>query len=429
MIIVITTHGSTGDIFPLIGLSLELMKAGHEVRFATSKPFKNDVEAAGVPFYQIPPDWDKEELSHWMGRLQRLKSPVRQLKELYKAASPHFEAIIDGMEETIKGADCVISSYLFPINKAIADKNGLPYISYAFAHNTVPSRFYAPHGLPRLRGMPDWIQMRWNILTWKVGNFVIDSAINSTISRYIRNKGLPPIKDFFSKPAELVLVAVSPSLMRPKIELNPRFQFTGYCRWQSPISEEAEKKITAFRGEELVPIISFGSMVYDKPGKVIDRLLKNWPSHRKLIIQTGWSGFQIPDAATNILQIGTMSHDQLFQHASVVIHHGGAGTTASVLHAGKPHIVVPHIGDQDFFSAEIKRLGCGIRCRKAVWPEKLLSKVEKIESKPKYQSAALKQLKKLRTEDGAKEAVHQIELYLEMKKWQIGKPLRDLEDF
>ncbi|MCH6256150.1 glycosyltransferase [Puniceicoccaceae bacterium K14] len=429
MVIVITTHGSTGDIYPLIGLSRELLNAGHEVRFATSKPFKNDVESAGVPFYQIPPNWDKTELADWMGRLQHLKSPVRQLQELYKAASPHLEAIIEEMGKVLQGADCVISSYLFPINKAIADKHSLPYISYAFAHNSVPSRYYAPHGLPRLRGFPDWIQMRWNILTWKIANFAVDAAVNKTILRHLKRKGLPPIKDFFSKPAELVLVAVSPKLMRPKIELNPRFQFTGYCRWQSPRSQEAEEKIKAFRGDSLVPVISFGSMVYDKPDEVIDRLIKNWPKERKLIIQTGWSGFTVPGSASHILQVDPMSHDQLFAHASVVIHHGGAGTTASVLHAGKPHIVVPHIGDQDFFSAEVVRIGCGIKCRKTTWPEKLLSKVEKIESNPKYTTNARKQLEILKTENGPKEAVHQIELYLKWKKSQIGEPLRDLEDF
>jgi len=429
MTIVITTHGSTGDIYPLIRLALALQEAGHTVRFATSRPFKPDVEEAGVPFFQIPPDWDKSELQYWMGRLQKLKSPVSQLKEMYKAATPHLESILDAMEDAIDGADALISSYLFPINKAIAEKHDIPFISYAFAHNTVPSRFYPPHEFPRLRGMPNWIQLRWNRFCWKMGNVVVDTAINQTISRAFKRKGLPGVKDFFSKSAELVLVAVSPGLMRPKIKLHPRFQFTGYCRWQAPASHETEEKIMAFRKDELVPIINFGSMVYDRPDEYMERLLAAWPKDKKLILQPGWSGFKVPKSATHILELGPMSHDQLFQHASVVIHHGGAGTTASVLHAGKPHIVVPHIGDQSFFSAEVKRLGCGIRSRKKTWPEKLICKVNKIESDSRYQTAALEALEVLKKENGPTEAVHQIELFLNHKRQLIGEFLNPDEEF
>ncbi|EDY81379.1 Glycosyltransferase family 28 N-terminal domain [Verrucomicrobiia bacterium DG1235] len=429
MTIVITTHGSTGDIYPLIRLALALQEAGHTVRFATSRPFKPDVEAAGVPFFQIPPDWDKSELQYWMGRLQKLKSPVSQLKEMYRAAAPHLEAIVDSMEEVVQGADCLISSYLFPINKAIAEKHNIPFVSYAFAHNTVPSRFYPPHEFPRLRGMPDWIQLRWNRFCWKLGNVVVDTAINTTISRTFKKKGLPGVKDFFSKSAELVLVAVSPGLMRPKIKLHPRFQFTGYCRWQSPTSDEAETKILAFRGEQLVPVITFGSMVYEKPEETMARLVAAWPNDKKLILQTGWSGFKVPASAHNILELGPMSHDQLLKHASVVIHHGGAGTTASVLHAGKPHIVVPHIGDQDFFSAEVKRLGCGIKARKKTWPEKLADKVAQVETDPNYLAAARDALRVLQQENGPAEAVHQIEAYLEHRRQLIGDFLNPDEEF
>lgn len=429
MTIVITTHGSTGDIYPLIRLALALQEAGHTVRFATSRPFKPDVEAAGVPFFQIPPDWDKSELQYWMGRLQKLKSPVSQLKEMYKAATPHLSDILDAMEEAIEGADCLISSYLFPINKAIAEKHDIPYVSYAFAHNTVPSRFYPPHEFPRLRGMPDWLQHRWNRLCWKVCNVLIDTAINTTISRALKKNGLPGVKDFFSKSAELVLVAVSPGLMRPKIKLHPRFQFSGYCRWQYPSSEQTERKILKFRGDTLVPVITFGSMVYDKPQVVMDRFLAAWPKDKKIIVQTGWSGFEVPKTAHNILELGPMSHDQLLQHASVVIHHGGAGTTASVLTAGKPHIVVPHIGDQDFFGAEVKRLGCGIKLKKKNWPERLADKVAQIENEPAFLEKAHRAQLTLAQEHGPSEAVHQIEAFLEHRRQLIGDFLNSDQDF
>ncbi len=416
MVIVITTHGSTGDIFPLIGLSVMLKEAGHDVRFATSRPFQKDIEDAGVDFYPIPPDWNQSDLASWMGKLQTVKSPIKQLKILYKATLPYLEESIDAMDSILEGADCLISSYLFPINGAIAKRRKIPFITYAFAHNTVPSRYYPPHGMPRLRGLPQPIQLRWNRFAWKICNVAVDTAINQTISRKLKKKGLSPVKDFFSKSANLVLVAVSPALMQPKTKLNKRFRFTGYCRWQSPQLDKLDQEIEAFRENQRVPILTFGSMVYQDPDAYVGRLLAHWPKDKKLIIQTGWSGFEVPKSAANILQIGPVSHDQLFRHGSVIIHHGGAGTTASALHAGKPQIVVPHIGDQDFFGSEVSRLGCGLECLKRKWPEQLYSKVETIESSKKLLECAEDCKDLLEQENGPRAALEQITSFVEAER-------------
>lgn len=412
MKVVLTTHGSTGDIFPLIGLAVALQKAGHTVRFATSRPFQKDIEEAGVPFFPIPPNWEQTDLAHWMGRMQTLKSPVSQLQLLYKAALPYIEDIIDGMEAALEDADCLVSSYLFPMNKAIADRKGIPFATFAFAHNTVPSRHYPPHGLPKLRGLPAPLQRAWNRFAWRLGNVVVDTAINATISRKLRKKGLSPVKDFFSKPADLVLVGVSTALMRPPIKLHPRFQFVGYCRWQAPELKAAEDALLAFRGDQLVPVLTFGSMVYGNPQDYVDRLLRAWPKEKKLIVQPGWSGFRIPPEAKNIFEVGRMSHDQLFHHASMVVHHGGAGTTASVLYANKPHIVVPHIGDQFFFADEIKRLGCGVRVKKDRWPERLAAAVARIENDRCFLDKANTHHARLITENGPAEAIQQLEHFV-----------------
>ena len=44
---------------------------------------------------------------------------------------------------------------------------------------------------------------------------------------------------------------------------------------------------------------------------------------------------------------------------AAVCHHGGAGTTAAGLLAGKPSIIVPFFGDQFFWGNVVARLGAG----------------------------------------------------------------------
>jgi len=57
--------------------------------------------------------------------------------------------------------------------------------------------------------------------------------------------------------------------------------------------------------------------------------------------------------------IGNCPHDWLFKHVSCVVHHGGAGTSAAGIYAGKPTVVVPFFGDQPFWGAMIARAGAG----------------------------------------------------------------------
>ncbi|UJR32308.1 hypothetical protein I4U23_019772 [Adineta vaga] len=62
---------------------------------------------------------------------------------------------------------------------------------------------------------------------------------------------------------------------------------------------------------------------------------------------------------SNIFRIGNVPHDWLFQYVSAVCHHGGAGTTAAGLRAGKPTIIVPFFGDQFFWGNIIEKSGAG----------------------------------------------------------------------
>jgi len=200
--------------------------------------------------------------------------------------------------------------------------------------------------------------------------------------------------------------------MKPRFRLNRRFCFTGYCRWQSLRSAAAEAEILDFTGGHPTPILTFGSMVYGDASSWMQRLAAHWPSNRKLIIQQGWAGFEAPPRAPHIKILGPMSHDQLFEHASLVIHHGGAGTTASVLHAGRPHIIVPHIADQNFFAHEIRRLGCGIQLRKATWPENLATAVARVEADPSLRLRAAEASRVLHSENGPRTAVEALENYV-----------------
>lgn len=424
MRIILTSHGSTGDIYPVIALGVALQKAGHHVRFATIPHYQDEVELAGLEFYPLCPNWGQADLSYWMGRLQKIRTPIYQLREIFVGAKAYIPQMIARMDAALANTDLLVSSYLFPMNRSIADRRNVPFATLAFAPHVIPSPDYPPEDIPSPSWLPRKARHRWNRWLWKTGNAVVDRVINNAIRVPMREAGLPKIRNFFSDPAERVLVTVSEALMRPaNAEIHPRFRFTGYCRWQAPEDALLEEELCAFTGGQKVPVITFGSMVYEKPGEFMERLFRCWPRDKKIVVQRGWAQFPSLAADGHIKVIGKVSHDQLFRHASIVVHHGGAGTTGSVFHAGTPQIVVPHIGDQKFFGGEVERLGCGLRVSRNRWPEQLYGTVSKIMGQPAFSANALRIREILLKENGPDRAVAELENYVQ--DMHRGKPRRE----
>ena len=215
MRVILTSHGSTGDIYPIIGLGVALQKAGHGVRFATIPHYQKEIEAAGLEFYPLCPNWEQADLSYWMGRLQKIRTPIYQLREIYVGAKAYIPEMITRMDLALKTADLLVSSYLFPMNKGIADRRGVPFATYAFAHHVVPSPDYPPENIPSPSWLPKRARHAWNLWLWKMGNAIVDRVINNAIRPSLRAAGLPKVRHFCSEPADRVIVGVSEKLMRP----------------------------------------------------------------------------------------------------------------------------------------------------------------------------------------------------------------------
>lgn len=206
MRIVLTSHGSTGDIYPVIALAVALRDRGHAVKFATIPHYQAEIEAAGIEFYALCPNWEQPDLSYWMGRLNKIRNPVHQLREIYVGARAYIPEMIARMDAIMPGTDLLVSSYLFPMNKGIADRHGVPFATLAFAPHVIPSPDFPPENLPAPRWLGQTARRAWNRWLWKTANAVVDRTINTSIADALRAANLPKVRNFFSKPAERILV-------------------------------------------------------------------------------------------------------------------------------------------------------------------------------------------------------------------------------
>ncbi|CAG8736872.1 32240_t:CDS:2, partial [Racocetra persica] len=120
--------------------------------------------------------------------------------------------------------------------------------------------------------------------------------------------------------------------------------------------------------------IGFGSIVVEDPKAltktIVEAVVKSGVS---AILSKGWSDRLHQGKTDNneeeeypscILPVKSVPHDWLFKQIDAVVHHGGAGTTAAGLRAGKPTIIRPFFGDQFFWGDRIENMGIGIHLRK-----------------------------------------------------------------
>ena len=100
-------------------------------------------------------------------------------------------------------------------------------------------------------------------------------------------------------------------------------------------------------------------------------------------------------------------HSTLMPRAAVTIHHGGIGSTAQALRAGKPMIVVPFSHDQPDNARRCVKLGVGLSIPRKRFNADLLQ--EALEAAPKLSELARSMGILIQSEDAVAAACEKIE--------------------
>jgi UDP:flavonoid glycosyltransferase YjiC (YdhE family) len=135
---------------------------------------------------------------------------------------------------------------------------------------------------------------------------------------------------------------------------------------QRPIPQyDPPPDLNAFLKAGAPPVyIGFGSIVIENPESLIRTLLGAIKAcNVRAVISKGWSNLESIEPDEDVFCIGDCPHGQsqlirwrcedlltglsewLFQHVSVAVHHGGAGTTACGLKNALPTVIIPFFGE------------------------------------------------------------------------------------
>lgn len=144
----------------------------------------------------------------------------------------------------------------------------------------------------------------------------------------------------------------SPSLISKPKDWGCHIKIAGFCSLPPSVNYNPPTTLVSFIQNGPLPIyIGFGSIVVDDPQALTATILEAiCRAGVRAIVSRGWSTLgAITKLPPNVFITDDCPHDWLFKHVACVVHHGGAGTAAAAIAAGKPSVVVPFFGDQPFW--------------------------------------------------------------------------------
>ena len=216
-----------------------------------------------------------------------------------------------------------------------------------------------------------------------------------------------------------IVYGFSPNLLPRPEDWGEWLQVSGHWFSEVPPTWQPPQELQKFLEAGKPPLyVGFGSMVDEQIKRATPMLLSALQqTGQRAILSGGWGGLGAGDLPETILRIGSVPHEWLFPHVSAVVHHGGAGTTATGLRHGKPSVIVPFFADQPFWGRRVYQLGVGPKpvAFTRLTTGKLTQAIDKAVNDPGMRIKAENLGQKLQAEDGVGKAVGFIKHFLEKK--------------
>lgn len=431
MRIVLLAFGSRGDIQPFLALASKLKDKEHTVTFAAPEVFRSMVEENQLKF--TPLAGDPEEISRLLNSAG--ENLFQMARKLWRYALQVENEIVLSASLAIQDADLLIHGFAFTdIGHQLATLRGIPDVSIQMFPSFAPTRSLPAVGHPtNMPGSINYFGHWFNAQIFRFIALIGKAFLNDEVKKLLPRSNPQPFELGCDQPPTPLLFAISPSVLGNPEEWRNRSIFTpGYFFLDEP-DYDPPKELKRFLEEGDPPIcVTFGSMINQDSPRVIKSILAASDQLKlRVILISGWANLPDDHSYENVYLIKAIPHSFIFPKCSTIIHHGGAGTTAAAARSGKPQIIIPHIGDQPFWSDRMYSLGVSsppLKMKKI--DSNMMVEALKFTTDPKIIAKAFELGQKIASDDGLRSAIEIMEKhYQDFKSQALELDLshRDLE--
>jgi sterol 3beta-glucosyltransferase len=355
MRIVVVTFGTEGDSRPMIALCHGLHAAGHDVALLAERSAESYSRALGVPFEPLAGDMAAALHSAADGLLRKGADASHVARVLANIAKDNTAAWMRVVLKHAESADAIVCAGLAVyVGLSCAEHLRIAVVGAAL-QPVMPTREF-PSPFVRQGRFPGWVNRASHRLVLTMMWRAFRGAINAARAEVT---GQPPRRAEWS--GYPIVFGISQALVPRPRDWPERFSTVGYLWPPRDPAWQPDASLLRFLAEGDSPVyVGFGSMLGFDRYRLLAAVVEALDGRRALVFE-GWSGFGAGALADNLHRIGPTPHDWLFPQVSMVVHHGGAGTTHSAARAGVPSAVVPFAGDQFLWADRLYRAGIAPR--------------------------------------------------------------------
>lgn len=415
MQISILTYGSRGDVQPFLALALGLKNAGNQVVLAAPHRFSDFIESYGIACEPLAGDPD--ELSLLLN--QAGDNPFRMVQSMQKHVVGIAPDVVRGVRRALVGTDMIIHSFAFTTGAhSYARELGIPDVSIQMFPVFAPTREFPAIGVNGSKSgwhnyFTHWLSTN---IFWHVGNAGY-FQLRKKAPQDFPSKLFWPFKPSNTRTQTPLIFAISPQILPMPKEWNlPYIHQPGYFFLKEENYNPPPELVNFLKSGKAPLCVTFGSMVNPDVQRVTKSIMEA-ANHlgERIIILTGWGGWKPEIHNENTFFIESVHHSWLFPQCKLVIHHGGAGTTAAGIKAGVPAIIIPHTADQPFWGRRIADIGVGPRPIpvKKVTTERIILALEQSNSEAIRNKAAQIGLQ-IQAENGIENTITLIEKHADL---------------
>ncbi|ODT68028.1 MAG: hypothetical protein ABS75_21960 [Pelagibacterium sp. SCN 63-23] len=408
--VAIATIGTSGDVRPYLALAIELKKHGHDVVLGTNADFEGLVTSHGIEFHNLG-----TKIQDWLQQ-SRFDNAISQMKlhhvpKLLSEGQALVEKAARNSWVMAQGADAIVVNINTSFGIDIAEALNIPVIMTAMQPLNPTREFpICAYEVPDLG--PTFNKLSYIAMNIQQGYYDLprDRVRKELMGLGPRKRG-GLFKDSYGN--NLPTLYNFSSIVSPRPRDWPQTAVvTGFWFLDDNGGWTPPDDLKHFLDSGPPPVyIGFGSMPFgaERNTKLLRVALKKWGG--RAIVSRGWGGIKPDDLPNTVFAVSEAPHDKLFPLVAAVVHHGGAGTTAAGLRAGKPTFTVPQAYDQRYWGRRVRALGCGpapVRLRNLT-PDILANALRELTTNPTMKTNAERIGKALSEERGLETAVNFIE--------------------
>ncbi len=362
MRLTIFAAGSRGDIQPCIALGQGLQRAGHDVSLAAPADFEGFVESHGVGFTPLRGDVQRIMAGDTGREFMETGggNPLKSIRAVRTMIAPVVMEMAEDAYAACRDAEGLICLGVFSaFGKSIAEALDIPMI------NVEPTPLLATTAFPA----PSWPIQRnlgglHNTLSGRLMLQVVWMWYRPFVNAFRQRLGLSKYsarRFYRALRSTPLLGAYSPTVIPHPADWPDTVHVTGYFFLDAQADWQPPSDLAAFLQAGDPPVyIGFGSMAGRNPESLARLVMSALDkSSQRGVLLTGWGGMRPELLSDRAFVIDAVPHSWLFSRVAAVVHHGGAGTTAEGLRAGRPTVIVPFVLDQPFWGARVRALGVG----------------------------------------------------------------------